>query len=425
MRTLLTNRFAAVLLCVLASSSAFSVEPDRAEEFCRKNEFSKALRQTIVFIDENVVTAYSGDDIPPASRELARLILNFADPEKAQRTNTFLPRERLTVYALPRDGSQPIHVFSACQPYYSDEEIAEIEGRESSTKRALDTFFGKGPIAEAEEYTRVFRNNLTTMLVSIGKTMSDSPNRTSGFLESSLITSLQSTPRLVNLHDGIPRIILVADFSPFSVEGLDNPLEARSLGFSMAKQASIDFSRAELYAVHLSDTGQNQLVREFAHAFFLGSGALLSGWSNKTISNPSVNPTAVQIFQGFVDYGDIKPPVQIRLAWDSNGTLVNSWIGVALKSTVSTPMSGAMVCQDSNNCSVKSDDFGFAQIWSTDPDQEAEYDANLPFSGLRRFTIDIKGTRASGKIWDPAVAEVGGKENLPFVDLTMLKEGVF
>lgn len=420
------NKVYAALLVAAASSPVFAIERDRAEEYCQKPELSKALRQTIVLLDERVVIAQQGDDIPASNRDLIRLFLNFADPEKARRSNTFVPRERFTVYALPRDGSEPRHVFTGCQPFYSEEEIAQIESAKGSIARYSDTYFGKGTIAEAKKYEGLFRNVLTSTLIDAGKsaTMVIRPSDSPGFLDSSLIVSLQRAPRLVNLHDGVPRIILLSDFSPFSMEGMANLVDARTRGFSLAKQANIDFSRSELYAVAISTVQQNKLSREFAHAFFLGSGALLTGWSNKAISNLLTNANTIRVFQGFIDYGNMKAPIQVRLAWDRNGTLVNSWISLATKNTVSTPMSGAAVCEEPTKCSIKSDDSGFAQVWSTNPDEKAEYDASMPFSGLRRFEIDLSGAKAHGKIWDPAVVQVGEKKDLPF-DLTEVKDGVF
>ena len=204
---------------------------------------------------------------------------------------------------------------------------------------------------------------------------------------------------------------------------MDTLSAARALGFYMARQTNIDFSRAELYAV-LFSAKKNKLMREFAHAFFLGSGALLSGWSNKSISNLSTNPSAIRVFQGFIDYGYRKPPVRMRLVWDGNGTLVNSWISVSLKDAVSTPMSGTVICQDSFICSIRSDDSGFAQVWSTNSDKKAEYEAQMPFSGLRYFEVNIDGDKAAGKIWDPVVDQIGEIKDLKF-KLMETKDGVF
>lgn len=419
--------FIFALIAILPLSLVYSANKDRADNYCQKKGYDKALRQTLVLIDEIAVEAQVGKEIPPINKELIRIILSFANTETARENNTFLPRERLKILVLPKDGTGPQSIFTGCQPFYSDEEADKITSGKSSWKSNTDKYLGKGAIAEAEKYADVFKKNLARTLVSIGKSVTlDSRNEKDvEFTQHSLVSSLKSASRLVNLHDGIPRIILLSDFSAFGKLKLRDETDARTQGLEMAKKANIDFSRAELYAVQVGEASQNKLSREFAHSFFLGSEALLSGWSNKAIGRLDSNPHTVKYFQGIIQYGnDVAPPLRLRLAWDKNGMLVNSWVSVSLKNNVSTPLSGAALCDESGKCTITSDDSGFAQVWSTDPDEEAEYDISLPFSGLRYFDIKIEGTKATGRIWDPAVDNVGGQKDLPF-ELNLVKDGVF
>jgi hypothetical protein len=47
----------------------------------------------------------------------------------------------------------------------------------------------------------------------------------------------------------------------------------------------------------------------------------------------------VAVYGGFASYGLVNAPMQIRLAVDSSGSLVNSWVEVSVDKATATPMS--------------------------------------------------------------------------------------
>ena len=130
-----------VLVFVFLPLSAVSLELSRAEKYCQLEGFAKANRQTIMFLDEHLIDVQNGDDITETNREIIRLVMNFVDPEKVRRNNIFSPRERFTIFVLPRDGTEPKLLFTGCQPFFSEEEVASIENGKSTMDRRIDIFF--------------------------------------------------------------------------------------------------------------------------------------------------------------------------------------------------------------------------------------------------------------------------------------------
>lgn len=423
-----------ILLLLVASLTTSSFAEELAEDYCQVDNFPQSIRQTIVLVDENVVTKQSGKKIPTDNLKLIHLVRKFVDPESSQSNNTFLPREPVRIFTLPRDGSAPLLVFSGCEPFFSKQEQAVIRASKSKWANMKDRYFGSGVLDKSKSYGEKFLRGVGRALKNIGKTTT--VEQPVGSVPKSALLSLQSASRLINLQYGIPRVVFISDFSFFNDNNNSKEDTAlRRAGFNMAKQYRIKFSRAELYAIHMKSNQLNSKLKNLAESFFLGSEALLVGWSNNAVSNLLTNPKNMNVFQGTINYGSTAPPVRLRLAWDQNGSLVNSWISVSLKYPISTPIEGVLLCSAPKKCTVNSDDSGFAQIWSDNQNDEPEYDPNIPFSGLRRIQINISDNLATGKIWDPAVDCIGGQrntngrcinglKNLPF-DLKLIKKGVF
>jgi hypothetical protein len=424
-----------VLSAVLGAASAQGFETVRAEEYCRLPSYKPALRQTMVLIDENEIAANPEGGVAEANRDLLRLISSFADPDESRRAGTFLPREEVTVYVLPRDGAEPEQIFVGCQPFFSEEEERADASEQGSLAKAMRDFFGQGAVNEAQDYVRTFTSGLLRALVEAGRPENLSATGAEGakLLESGVVQSLRRASRIVNLEYGIPRIVLLSDLTRYSPAIPNDIATAREQGFAAARDAQLNFNRAELYVIGVPGSAQAELAREFAHAFFLGSGAWLSGWSHKTIGNMAPNPTTVQIYNGIIHYSSEtdEVPMQMRVAYDRNGVLVNSWIGLQGRNVSdllgrkdsATPLSGSVVCESDSKCEGKGDGTGFSQAWSLNPSADQElYRPGLPFGGLRYFEFAVLNSEAKGRIYDPHVERVGSQEHLPF-ELRLVENG--
>ena len=68
------------------------------------------------------------------------------------------------------------------------------------------------------------------------------------------------------------------------------------------------------------------MARDYLSALLLGSKGFLVDASGETLPALREPPQMIAVYGGFVPYGLINAPMQIRLAVDSSGSLVNSWV---------------------------------------------------------------------------------------------------
>ena len=124
----------------------------------------------------------------------------------------------------------------------------------------------------------------------------------------------------------------------------------------------------------------------------------------------------VAVYGGFASYGLVNAPMQIRLAVDSSGSLVNSWVEVSVDKATATPMTGKAICKGANldNCTIQGDGKDFSQAWAVDPDpNKPTFDQKLPFSGIRWFQFTTSAKGVNGTFSDPMVI-VNKQKEMPF-----------
>ena len=160
----------------------------------------------------------------------------------------------------------------------------------------------------------------------------------------------------------------------------------------------------------------NPLARDYVAALLLGSKGFLVDASGETLPALRDAPQMIAVYGGFIPYGLVNAPMQIRLAVDSAGSLVNSWVEVSVDRATATPMTGKAICKGANldNCTIQGDGKDFSQAWAVEPDpNKPTFDQRLPFSGIRwfQFTTTTKG--ASGNFYDPMVI-VNKQKDIPF-----------
>jgi hypothetical protein len=192
---------------------------------------------------------------------------------------------------------------------------------------------------------------------------------------------------------------------------LKNAKEARERGFSYASNTNADLQRAEVYVVNVSREA-SKFARDFTQAFLLGIKGNLLAFTSEPVTSVSDPPVAVQIFGGFIDYGGVKAPMQMRLAVDKTGSLVNSWVEISIDRPTATPLSGKSVCKNDQmeSCEIKGDGKGFSQSWVADQSPTPKFDPSLPFSGLRYFEFSSRADGVKGRFYDPIVVINGQKE---------------
>jgi hypothetical protein len=332
-QTLFGLAFAAGVL-----SSAHAAETVVAEEACTLEGFSRPLRQTIAVIDEAAIEAWTTGEMSDANRRWLNALVGLAGVQEGQRNENAAPRERITVLLARANGSDLVRVFTGCPPTFSREEVERLDANNTGLKRAFNEWLGKDPRSRVEAEQKAFRVKFLGALVQLTKDAVKTKSTESDFL-----SLLPDVGRSFDLGNGIPRIVI---FSPLVlVNGnFDNKAAAREAGFKQASRYAADLKRAEVYVVRgKHETGV--LVRDYVSALLLGSKGFLVAASGETLPALREVPQMIAVYGGFVSYGLVSAPMQIRLAVDTSGSLVNSWVEVTADKPTATPMTGKAICK--------------------------------------------------------------------------------
>jgi hypothetical protein len=390
-------------------SWAHATETVVSEEACTLEGFSRPLRQTIVVIDELAIEPWTNGEMSDGNRRWINAVIGLAGVQEGQRNENAAPRERITVLLARVNGSDLVRVFIGCPPTFSREEFDRLDVSSTGLKRAFNEWLGKDPRSRVEADQKAFRLKLLGALVQLTKDAVKTKSTESAFL--SLLPDLG---RSFDLGSGIPRIVI---FSPLVlVNGnFDNKAAAREAGFKQASRYAADLKRAEVYVVRGKHEASG-LARDYVSALLLGSKGFLVGVSGETLPALQEPPQMVAVYGGFASYGLVNAPMQIRLAVDSSGSLVNSWVEVSVDKATATPMTGKAICKGANldNCTIQGDGKDFSQAWAVDPDpNKPTFDQKLPFSGIRWFQFTTSAKGVNGTFSDPMVI-VNKQKEMPF-----------
>jgi hypothetical protein len=321
MRSLLGWAMSAIWI---VPSLAYAYEPVRFEEPCRRAGAS-ALRQTIVVVDEGALRARDGGQSKTGDKRWVRAIIELADAREGISTNNMEAGERLIIMVARADGSEMVPLFLGCSPNLSTNERAEREKADS----AADRFFGRDTGAQVKRQVESFQARILEALTQVNRQVEGDDKAARPVASDGFVRALVAGGRLVDLTLGVPRILLMTDLRFVDVRKLADKESARKFGFEWALKANVDLSRAEVHVLNFGDT-TNQYMRDFADAMLLGSKGLLSGWRTDGLPPLLAAPVAVRHFGGTIDYAGLPTPIQVRLAFDKAGTLVNSWVEVTV-----------------------------------------------------------------------------------------------
>jgi hypothetical protein len=398
---------AAVFLA--GSYSAFCSETILADDACKMDGYEHPLRQTAVLIDQLGVDAWAGGDLSERNRRWINAVVSLAGVEEGQTNTNAAPRERITVLLAKYDGSDLLRVFSGCPPTFSDAEFDQIVKGTDGFRRMFDEWLGKDPKSKLEVKKREFRTKLLSALVQIAKDAPARKTETSDFLK-----VLREVGRTFDVANGIPRIVML---TPLKLKGVSTSdrKSARQAGFRDASNMRADLKRAEAYIVRGKTEGPPS-DSDYVSALLLGSKGHLVAVSGETLPNLQEPPVKMAVFGGAIDYGQVKAPMQVRVAVDRTGALVNSWVEVTVERPVATPLTGKAICKSKGleDCEIKGDGKEFAQLWVPDPDpNKPTFDQNIPFSGLRWFEFTSTQNGMSGRFYDPMVI-INKEKEIPF-----------
>lgn len=375
----------------------------RAETFCTVEGLNPALRHTYLMIDENVLSkTETPADFVALNGRIRDVVLTFADPDRALSSGASDYRERISIHVLPADGSASYRVFSGCIPGLSPQEIQESRQNGS----AVNDFFSGGVQQQIRNDAEDFTAKLIGALQNAARSAKGPARAQAGNVEQiSAFQSIRASGRVINSDLGVPRVVLVTDLGSTSLPEAENREALRKAGFDLGTAASLDLGRADI--VVIQSNGGNDSQREFLDAFLLAQHGKLVYWGNERVGALPTAPSRVVRYVGTAAYPNGEDTVQIRVAMDRSGKLVNSWTTLRGRPDRSVPMTGSALCDAPDNCVVRSDEGGFSQAWSLSPGGEPEFDPDMPFSGLRDFEFTAGPQNLTGKLFDPSVDRIG------------------
>jgi hypothetical protein len=393
------------------AASTAQAGPIKFEAACDVAGLARPARQTAIVIDEQSIVRSQPADFRAKNPGVIDAVVAVADPDRAVELGALAPRERVSLLLTPSDGSAPRLIFTGCAPAITAEELANVTRGTSTAERYSDTFFASGTADELKAQAEEFRARLLGAIQRVAQAAPERPGRTAESFETTpTVRSLKSAPRILDPLLGAPRLVLIAPAALRAAPGGGTAEAARTAGFQAAKRVGLDLGMADVAVALVVPTAS----RDYVDGFLLGSRARLAGWSSGAPSDLTPPPAQVRNFAGTIQYGPVQFPVRVRLGVDREGRLSNSWIVVMNEQEAATPLSGSAVCDRNGDCRVTGDGRGFSQLWSARPGGEPEFGAEMPFSGLRYFELQIGRGRASGRVYDPLVDQVGNQRDLPF-----------
>lgn len=386
--------------------------PQRAtldEAWCNREGLTPALRQTVFLVDERALVPGTGAAFRTANARLFEAVNTLVSPTQGQASGVMAPRERLTIYVMPSDGGAPRLIYSGCAPGFSATELAAAQAERSR----VGDFVGGSLAGELEAATEAYNRRFILSIARLGDIAEPPPVRAGDFARSSLLSSLGSVRQLARDGAGVARYFVFTDLATFP--DAPDSTAAREAGFELARESRLALGGVDVVLIGSEGSG-NARSRDFATAFFLGSQSDLLGWGAGALGSLPAAPVAVQTYSGELRYPGMRYPVRLIIGRDGQNRLVNSWLIVTSDAEWATPVGGSLKCSG-DVCELLSDNSGLGQRWSPNADAAAEFDADLPLSGMRAITAEIAPEYAKGEVWDPDVdgfVDAPDVKSLPF-----------
>lgn len=348
------------------------------------------LRQTVVILDEASVGA--SDAAQEKNTRITRTILQIVDGLTSQPSGNAALRERVAIFLASANGRELAPIFIGCAATWSQDQINNLAAGEST----MTTFITGGVRKQIENARAGYETALAGSIAAAIRTVAGENNGEPG----AIIRALQSNPQFIDPSGGVPRIVMITPFRVSDDVAWPSEQVARKAGFEFANGLGLDLRRAEVHVIGVPQSAPANL-RAFAEALFLPLRGFLAGWRADGLPSLQRIPIEVRVFGGTVKMGEISAPVQVRIANDEEGNLVNSWIEVTTGQSKATPITGKILCTDAMTCEVHGDGRYMGQAWNPDTDNTPEFSPYFAWSGLRFFEMKIKGDAAVIKIWDP------------------------
>ncbi len=387
----------------------------KMETYCAVPDMAVSLRHTFIVLDEAMIVAtQSAEDFAQKNQTMRDVVMGLADPLGAIEQGRTSARERITLLVAPQDGSSTKQLFTGCVPGLTARDRELLASGQSSTSK----FFSGSAEDKFLEGAAEFRTVMVGALIqgARAKPSTASPS------ESRYFQSLRNFGQVLASSESTRRVILVTDAMPAS--SAPNDTDSRQQGFTAAHESNLDFGNSSIYILGAGGDSAQNLAR--AEAWITAQNGSLLGWS-KQLEGISFQPapTTVARFVGTSTYPDGQSLVtKVRIAYDDNGKLVDSWLILTDLNEYAIPLSGQAICSEPGACDFRADKSGFAQSWVVQRGSEPTFDEKAPFAGLREWSMKSAGSKLSGEVFDSAVDSIAGNTNsrsIPFSATAQLK----
>jgi hypothetical protein len=390
-----------------------------SEEFCRIEGLPVPTRHTFILVD-GAALAHTEDaeQFVASNRWVREATFAIADPERAINSGASEPRERISVIRLPEDGSVGTRVFTGCIPAMTGEEMAQANERGSR----LGIFFGGGPQDELNKARSKFRRDLAAALQAAARSSQGRGEGQRGPLaQSRLFTAIRSSAGLLEAGQNVPRLVLITNLAHTQVPGGNDQLETRRAGFLAGMALGLNLGGSEIVLIQPGSSEMQQRI--FLDSFLLAQRGHLIYAGDGRVSRLPAAPQTVRRFIGQAAFPEHPENVQIRIAIDRNGRLINSWITLRDQNERSIPLSGQASCDEAGLCTIRSENDGFGQTWSLSPGGQPEFGNEMPFGGARNFELRLDREGLNGRVFDPLIDQFGANADNTAIPITARVRG--
>ena len=380
----------------------------RQDEFCAPLGLSPALRHTVILVDVSALKDAAPEEFAARNGPLLKLVQSLAFPDLALQSGASVPRERISLIAAsPRTGNHST-VFTGCLPGMSEQEIMKAD-----KGGAFDKYMGSDLNSRLAKDREAFQRQIIISLMRM-KGLAEQASAASDdqFSSSTLVRLLKPLPPPATDDSAIRRVFVYTDIGRTTPKIEGDIAAVRTAAFEQAKKTSLHLGLSEISIVGSEGGAQLGLAEDYFRAFLLGSQGQLKDVGGFSPNGASPAPVSLSLYRGTLKVTGHEMPMTLRLAADSRGRLVGSWISYTASSGIrATPLTGDFICTAERDCLLKSSpEGGLGQLWRLSGGEEPEAREDAPFGGLRFLEATEKPSGMEGKISDPVISigEPGG-----------------
>lgn len=302
--------------------------------FCKQHE----LRETVIYVDDNMLVTGQNDWLRSIYDKL---------------TATLTPGERTTLVELSPSTGQSTERWSACWPAYTAAEMTKL-----STESHI---FSTDPLADLKTQQGFFARDLGIAVENIEKLHAraasqviidpDNPSR------QSIIRSLASDEARYAHTQATIRAILYSNLAENSDLGsVFKPLPDPPIDYGTRLGTFLRRSVFHIFGVGANVRGDGS-VQDVIRSFWtaaLQSMAANVGGVGTDLSVPNVVPVDAHNFELLLKDRGATLNGRLSLLVSSDGTLVDSWLGIIRLRTAA--LNGSFICHgqpDSPSCTLQ------------------------------------------------------------------------